>query len=127
MANKIEALNATIMELKAESENGKKSVHDLVTAVNTLSTMVEEQSTTIRGLVTGKVDLKDTTDLQHKINDVMKGHLKSLSETVVKYSDRNLGVTQSRCNDISAAANKIQNELEKSQRPPKAEENTEND
>ena len=57
----------------------------------------------------------------------MKGHLKSLSETVVKYSDRNLGVTQSRCNDISAAANKIQNELEKSQRPPKAEENTEND
>ena len=125
MANKIEALNATIMELKSESENGKKSVHDLVTAVNTLSTMVEEQSTTIKGLVTGKVDLKDTTDLQHKINDVMKGHLKSLSETVVKYSDRNLGVTQSRCNDISAAANKIQNELEKSQRPPKAKENTE--
>ena len=39
-ANKIEALNATIKELKAESENGKKSVHDLVTAVNTLSTMV---------------------------------------------------------------------------------------
>ena len=126
MANEIETLKATIKELKVESENGKKSAQDLVTAVNTLSTMVKEQNTTIQGLVTGKVDLKDTTDLQHKINEVMKSHLKTLSETVVKHSDRNLGVTQSRCNDIVTVANKIQNELEKSQRFPKERENAGN-
>ena len=122
MANKIEALNATIGELRAESENGKKNVQDLITVVNSMNTMVKEQNATIQGLVTGKVDLTDTTDLQQKINEVIKSHLKSLSETVVKYSDRNLGVTQSRCNDISAVANKIQNELEKSQRHQKAKE-----
>ena len=114
MANKIEALRATTSETKAEADEGKKSVHDLVTAVQTLSTMVEEQNTTIKGLVTGKVDLKDSTDLQNKITEVMKGHLKSLSDTVVKYSDRNLGVTQSRAHEIKTAANQIQNELEKS-------------
>ena len=36
-ANKIEALNASIKELKAETEDGKKCVQDLVTAVKTLS------------------------------------------------------------------------------------------
>ena len=113
-ANKIEALNASIKELKAETEDGKKCVQDLVTAVETLSTTVMEQNKTIQGLVTGKVDLKDSTDLQNKITDVLKGHLKSLSDTVVKYSDRNLGVTQSRANEIKAVTTKIENELEKS-------------
>ena len=113
-ANKIEALNASIKELKAETEDGKKCVQDLVTAVETLSTTVMEQNKTIQGLVTGKVDLKDSTDLQNKITDVLKGHLKSLSDTVVKYSDRNLGVTQSRANEIKTATTKIENELEKS-------------
>ena len=113
-ANKIEALNASIKELKAETEDGKKCVQDLVTAVETLSTTVMEQNKTIQGLVTGKVDLKDSTDLQNKITDVLKGHLKSLSDTVVKYSDRNLGVTQSRANEIKTMTTKIENELEKS-------------
>ena len=113
-ANKIEALNASIKELKAETEDGKKCVQDLVTAVETLSTTVMEQNKTIQGLVTGKVDLKDSTDLQNKITDVLKGHLKSLTDTVVKYSDRNLGVTQSRTNEIKTATTKIENELEKS-------------
>ena len=113
-ANKIEALNASIEKLKAEAEDGKKCVQDLVTAVNTLSTTVMDQNTTIQGLVTGKVDLKDSTDLQNKITDVLKGHLKSLSDTVVKYSDRNLGVTQSRANEIKTVTTKIENELEKS-------------
>ena len=113
-ANKIEALNATIKELKAETEDGKKCVQDLVTAVETLSTTVMEQNKTIQGLVTGKVDLKDSADLQNKITDVLKGHLKSLSDTVVKYSDRNLGVTQSRANEIKTVTTKIENELEKS-------------
>ena len=113
-ANKIEALNASIEKLKAEAEDGKKCVQDLVTAVNTLSTTVMDQNTTIQGLVTGKVDLKDSTDLQNKITDVLKVHLKSLSDTVVKYSDRNLGVTQSRAHEIKTATTKIENELEKS-------------
>ena len=113
-ANKIEALNASIVELKAEAEDGKKCVQDLVTAVKTLSTAVMDQNTTIQGLVTGKVDLKDSTDLQNKITDVLKGQLKSLSDTVVKYSDRNLGVTQSRANEIKTVTTKIENELEKS-------------
>ena len=126
-ANKIEALNATINELKAEAQDGKKNVHDLVTAVQALSTMVEEQNSTIKGLVTGNVDLKDTTDLQHKINDTMKVHLESISKTVVKYSDRNLGVTQSRCHEIKTATNKIQNELEKSLKTNVPRENTNSD
>ena len=113
-ANKIEALDASIKELKEKSEDGKKCVHDLVTVVKALSTMVEEQNTTIKGLVTGKVDLKDTTDLQHKIVDVMKGQLESLSKTVVKYSDRNLGVIQNRSQDIQTVTNKIQTDLVKS-------------
>ena len=126
-ANKIEALNATINELKAEAQDGKKNVHDLVTAVQALSTMVEEQNSTIKGLVTGNVDLKDTTDLQHKINDTMKVHLESISKTVVKYSDRNLGVTQSRCHEIKTATNKIQNELEKSLKTNVPREKTNNE
>ena len=92
MTNKIEALEATIAELKTESRNGKDSVHDLVTAVKTLSTRVEEQHTTIRGLITGKVDLKDTTGIQQKIKEVMEEHLNSLSDTVVKQSERNVNV-----------------------------------
>ena len=90
MTNKIKALEATIAELKTESKNGKDSVHDLVTAVKTLSTRVEEQNTTIKGLITGKVDLKDTTGIQQKIDEVMKEHLKSLSDTVVKQAERNV-------------------------------------
>ena len=78
MTNKIEAVETTIAELKTESRNGKDSVHDLVTAVKTLSTRVEEQHTTIRGLITGKVDLKDTTGIQQKIKEVMEEHSKSL-------------------------------------------------
>ena len=115
-ATKIEALKASLKELKTESEDGKKRVHDLVTAVQTLSTMVEKQNTTINGLITGKVELKDTTGLQHKINEVMKAQLDSLSATVIKYSDRNLGVTQSRTNEIKTTLSllKTQDQLGKS-------------
>ena len=117
-ANKIEALNASIKELKAETEDGKKCVQDLVAAVKTLSTTVMDQNTTIQGLVTGSVDLKDSTALQNKIADVLKKTLsdtvKTLSDTVVKYSDRNLGVTQSRTNEIKTVTTRIENELEKS-------------
>ena len=116
MTNKIEALEATIAELKTESRNGKDSVHDLVTAVKTLSTRVEEQHTTIRGLITGKVDLKDTTGIQQKIKEVMEEHLNSLSDTVVKQSERNLNITQNRCNAIFTVASKLLNGQEKAQK-----------
>ena len=116
MANKIDVLNATIAELKTESKNRKDSVHDLVTAVKTLSTMVEEQNTTIKGLITGKVDLKDTTGIQQKINEVMKEHLKSLSETVVKQAERNVSVTQNRCNGIFTVASKLLSGQERAQK-----------
>ena len=116
MTNKIEALEATIAELKTESRNGKDSVHDLVTAVKTLSTRVEEQHTTIRGLITGKVDLKDTTGIQQKIKEVMEEHLNSLSDTVVKQSERNVNVTQNRCNAIFTVAIKLLNGQEKAQK-----------
>ena len=109
MANKIETLNATITELKTESRNGHENALDLVTAVKALSTKVEDQNKTINGLITGKVDLKDTTDIQNKIDEVMKAHLKSLSETVVKQAERGVKVTQSRCNDIFTVANKLLN------------------
>ena len=109
MAKKIETLNTTITEMRTESKNGNDNVHDLVTAVRTLSTKVEEQNITINGLITGKIDLKDTTGIQNKIDEVMKEHLKSLSETVVKQAERGVRVTQNRCNDIFTVANKLLN------------------
>ena len=109
-------MEATIAELKTESKNGKDSVHDLVTAVKILSTKVEEQHTTIRGLITGKVDLKDTTGIQKKIKEVMEEHLNSLSDTVVKQSERNVNVTQNRCNAIFTVASKLLNGQEKAQK-----------
>ena len=116
MTNKIEALETTIAELKTESRNGKDSVHDLVTAVKTLSTKVKEQHTTIRGLITGKIDLKDTTGIQQKIKEVMEEHSKSLSDTVVKQAERNVSVTQNRCNAIFTVASKLLNGQEKAQK-----------
>ena len=116
MTNKIEALETTIAELKTESKNGKDSVHDLVTAVKTLSTKVEEQHTMIRGLITGKIDLKDTTGIQQKIKEVMEEHSKSLSDTVVKQAERNVSVTQNRCNAIFTVASKLLNGQEKAQK-----------
>ena len=116
MATKIELLNETIAELRTDSRNGNENVHDLVTAVKALSTKVEEQNTTINGLITGKVDLKDTTGIQNKIEEVMKEHLKSLSETVVKQAERGVKVTQSRCNDIFTVANKLLNGHDRAQK-----------
>ena len=109
-------MEATIAELKTESKNGKDSVHDLVTAVKILSTKVEEQHTTIRGLITGKVDLKDKTGIQQKIKEVMEEHSKSLSDTVVKQAERNVSVTQNRCNAIFTVASKLLNGQEKAQK-----------
>ena len=116
MTNKIEEMKTTIADLKNESKNGKESVHDLVSAVKALSTRVEEQHTTIRGLISGEVDLKDTTGIQEKIREVMEKHLKSLSDTVVKQSERNVNVTQNRCNAIFTIASKLLNGQDKAQK-----------
>ena len=110
MANKIEEFNATITELKRNQKMGRIVS---MTAVKTLSTMVEDQNTTIKGLITGKVELKDSTGIQQKISEVMKEHLKSLSETVVKQAERNASVTENKCNDIFTVANKLLNGQEK--------------
>ena len=47
----------------------------------------------------------------------MEKHLKSLSDTVVKQSERNVNVTQNRCNAIFTIASKLLNGQDKAQKP----------
>ena len=77
MSKKIEAQNTIIGELKTESGNRRQKDQDQETVLNTLFTKVESQNTmiraqnsTIKGLITGSVDLKDTSGIQEKLCEV---------------------------------------------------------
>ena len=69
-----------------------------------------------------------TTGIQEKIREVIEKHLKSLSDTVVKQSERNVNVTQNRCNAIFTIASKLLNGQDKAQKTqqeaPKATDET---
>ena len=90
-------------------------IMNLKDVVLNLSQQVEDQKTTIKGLIVGEVSLTDTTGIQEKLKEVIQGELKVLKDTVEEQGDKSVKITQTSADSASQLGAEILNQVTKRQ------------
>ena len=107
-----------IIEEKKTRSNLEDLINEILNlkdVVVNLSQQVDEQKTTIKGLIVGDVSLKDTTGIQEKLKEVMQEELKALKDTVEEQGEKSAKITQKTADSASQLRTEILNQVTKSQ------------
>ena len=79
-------------------------IKNLMDTVRVMGERVDEQNKTIKGLITGKVTITDTRDVQEKLKEVIQEELKDLKDTVVAHGENNATLTQTVNTTVNSTA-----------------------